>query len=252
MDRESLQWWNTPPTLPDEVREMSARCVRPDFSAIPLPAPGGLFESTHREPMNILLVDDHALFRQGFALTLARLWDEPIRVVEAASAESGLASVAAESFDLIFLDLGLPGLGGMEGLHALRKVCPTTCLVVLSALRGAGVVRQALLLGAQGYIPKTVSVDTLRDALRQILDGRVYTPIDAPGSDVDQRAEDMLTGRQVDVLAELCAGSTNREIAERLGMSENTVRVHATAVFRQLGVRSRTEAVLLAKRKGWF
>lgn len=203
--------------------------------------------------MKILLIDDHALFREGFKLMLANIWGMPPRVVEAGSAEAGLEAAAAEDFDLIFLDLGLPGLGGMEGLCAFRQRFPSICLVVLSAVDGSETVRQALLQGAQGYIPKTVSVEVMQDALGQILDGRIYTPIhhECAGNG-EARLDSILTPRQTEVLAELCAGRSNREIGEFLGMSENTVRVHVSATFRQLGVRSRTEAVLLAKRKGLF
>lgn len=200
--------------------------------------------------MNILLVDDHALFRDGFKLMLAKLWDTPPHIVEAGSAEAGLMAAGSESFDLIFLDLGLPGLDGLDGLRAFRRACPNTCLVVLSAIDGAEIVRQALLYGAQGYIPKTVNAETMDKALRQILDGRIYAPIATETEDGGTRLDHMLTPRQVEVLAELCAGRANRMIADQLGMSENTVRAHVSAIFRQLGVSSRTEAALLAKRKG--
>lgn len=200
--------------------------------------------------MNILLIDDHTLFREGFKLMLNGLWDEPPRITEVGSAEAGLDIVARETFDLIFLDMGLPGLDGLDGLRAFRHACPTTCLVVLSGIEGAEMVRQSLLYGAQGYIPKTMSSEAMFSALRQILAGQVYAPAAVAPADGGTRLEDILTSRQVEVLVELCAGRANREIAEQLGMSENTVRVHASAIFRLLGVRSRTEAVLLAKRKG--
>lgn len=211
-----------------------------------------VFEPTF-PPMKILLIDDHALFREGFKLMLGRVLPEVPRVVEVGSAEAGLAAASGEDFDLIFLDLGLPGLGGLDGVRAMRSQCPATCLVVLSAVDGSEVVRQALLYGAQGYLPKTIAAEEMREALNQILAGRVYSP-GCLREEVVQpdRLDQKLTTRQVEVLAELCAGKSNREIGDYLGMSENTVRVHVSAIFRELGVRSRTEAVLLAKRKGLF
>lgn len=199
--------------------------------------------------MRILLVDDHALFREGFKLMLARLWDEPPVVVEVGSAEAGLAAVGGQEFDLIFLDLGLPGLEGIDGLRAFRRACPATCLAVLSGVDGADTVRQALLYGAQGYIPKSVSAQVMEDALREILAGRIYAPATAAQAG-GERIDALLTARQAEVLSEVCAGRQNRGIADHLGMSENTVRAHLAAIFRQLGVRSRTEAALMAKRKG--
>lgn len=203
--------------------------------------------------MNILLIDDHALFREGFKLMLERCWDMPYHIVEVGTAEAGLEAVRHDTFDVIFLDMGLPGLGGMEGLRAFRRAQPTAALVVISAIEGSEIVRQALLLGAQGYIPKSADSETLRDALKRILDGEVYVPeVDTTPAGNAPRIEELLTPRQIEVLAEICAGRPNREIAEYLGMSDDTVRAHATALFRRLGVRSRTEALLLAKRRGWF
>lgn len=203
--------------------------------------------------MNILLIDDHALFREGFRLMLGRLLPNAHEVIESGSAEAALALAEKAAFDLVFLDLGLPGLGGLDGLRAIRRQCPDACLVVLSAVDGSEVVRQALFFGAQGYIPKTIAAEEMREALRRILDGQVYAPRHDSGEPADsERLDHKLTSRQVEVLAELCAGRSNREIGDYLGMSENTVRVHVSAIFRELGVRSRTEAVLLAKRKGLF
>lgn len=202
--------------------------------------------------MNILLVDDHSLFREGFKLMMERCWRMPLHIVEAGTAEDGLEEAAREAFDVIFLDMGLPGLGGIDCLRAFRTAQPNASLVVISAIEGAQVVRQALQCGAQGYIPKSVDSATLREALQRILDGEVYVPeLSATGGEGGS-LDDILTPRQAEVLAEICAGRTNREIAEYLGMSDDTVRAHVTAVFKRLDVRSRTEAVLLAKRRGWI
>ena len=203
--------------------------------------------------MNILFVDDHTLFREGFKIMLERCWDMPLHIVEVSTAEKGLEAAAQASFDVIFLDMGLPGgLGGIDCLRAFRLAQPDASLVVVSATEGAQVVRQAMQCGAQGYIPKSVDSDTLRDALQRILDGEIYVPEPPTPSDEGESLEALLTPRQAEVLAELCAGRTNREIGEYLAMSDDTVRAHVTAVLKRLDVRSRTEAVLLAKRKGWF
>jgi two-component system nitrate/nitrite response regulator NarL len=198
--------------------------------------------------MNILLVDDHALFREGFRLMLERSLQAPICVVEAGSVERGLEAARHERFDLIFLDLGLPGLDGMEGLRAFRDAHPAITLVVLSAITNADTAHEALQNGAQGYIPKTVSAAIMCDALEHILAGAIYVPL---ATAYTEEACAPLTGRQMAVLRELCAGRSNREIALRLNISEHTIRAHTTAIFSQINVRSRTEAVLLAKRKGW-
>ncbi len=202
--------------------------------------------------MKILFVDDHALFREGFKLMLARCWDLPLEIIEVASAESGLDAAAEQAFDVIFLDMGLPGLGGIDSLRAFRLAQPDASLVVISATEGAQVVRQAMQCGAQGYIPKSADSGVLREALARILDGEIYTPEPSAQHDTGDTLEALLTPRQAEVLAELCAGRTNREIGDYLAMSEDTVRAHVTALLKRLDLRSRTEAVLLAKRRGWF
>lgn len=198
--------------------------------------------------MNVVLVDDHALFREGFKLLLARLWGEDLSATEVSSVEDGLALPASLDTDMIFLDLGLPGLNGIEGLRAFRKRFPVTTIVVLSAVSGPEMVRQALAYGAQGYIPKSSSGEEMVAALRRIQDGQIYTPEPAPS-----RPNGIaFTPRQMEVLGELCAGRANREIAEQLGMSENTVRVHVATILHAFGVESRTAAVIEAKRRGLF
>jgi len=198
--------------------------------------------------MNILLIDDHALFRSGFKLMLERVCPPPLCIVEAGTVERGLLAAQEQAFDIVFLDLGLPGLSGLDGLRSMREACPNSALVVLSAIEDTDTIRLALSAGAQGYIAKTASADDICYAMLRVLSGQVYAPM----LDADQQeSRPLLTGRQMEVLTELCAGCTNKQIAERLGLSDNTVRVHTTTIFRLLNVRSRTEAVLLAKRKGW-
>lgn len=199
-------------------------------------------------PVNVLLVDDHALFRQGFKLLLERLLPQHSRIVEFGTAESGLAAAKQEHFDLIFLDLSLPGIGGMEAVSAFRQNCPASMLLVLSAIETPDIVESALAMGAKGYIPKTMSMESIGGVLDQVLAGKVFTPVTSTAS---HEAMPRLTGRQMEVLMEMSAGRTNKEIAQRLNISENTIRAHSSSMFALLGVRSRTEAVLLAKRKGW-
>ena len=114
--------------------------------------------------MRVVLVDDHELFREGFKLLLARVWGRDLQVVEVSSAEEGLRLPENLPADLVFLDLGLPGLGGLEGLEAFRKRFPTIPIVVVSAVVGREMVRNALACGAQGYLPKTASRQDMLDA----------------------------------------------------------------------------------------
>lgn len=198
--------------------------------------------------MHVVLVDDHALFREGFKLLLRRLWGDALSATEVSSAEDGLALPSNLLADLIFLDLGLPGLNGLDGLRAFRKRFPATAIVVLSGVSGPEVVRQALAYGAQAYIPKAVSAEQMMESLRRVMAGEIV----APPSSMASAQGPALTPRQMEVLGEICLGRSNREISAQLGMSENTVRVHVAHLFQALGVESRTGAALEAKRRGLF
>ncbi len=202
--------------------------------------------------MRLLVIDDHPLFRSGIADVLRDLGDA-ITVTEVDSCEEALGILQADSeFTLILLDLNLPGMDGMTGLSKLRDVAPATPIVVLSASENTAKIKQAINSGAKGYIPKSANREIILNALRLVLSGGVYLPVnimDVPipaGSSEEQP----LTPRQRDVLRWLARGKSNKEIAALLGMAENTVRVHVAAILKYLGVKNRTEAGYAATRRG--
>lgn len=199
--------------------------------------------------MRILIVDDHALFRAGMVLLLSRLAAE-VDVVEAGSAEEalGLGRADAADFALVLLDLNLNGALGLDRLRDLRQVFPGAAIVILSGVVSREAMLEARAKGAMGYIAKSVSADGMLEALRQVLRGQRHFPLMDPARPPETR----LTLRQRQVLELLCKGRPNKEIAQALGMSENTVRTHLMFTFRALGVRTRTEAALAARRLGWF
>lgn len=203
------------------------------------------------QALHILLVDDHGLFRDGFRLILERLWQDPLNFVDCETAAAGLEAMSKRHFDFIFLDLQLPDCDGLDCISAFRAAAPVSCLVVVSAVANAEVVRQAMKLGVRGYVPKSSSTDSIRSALQAIRAGDVLGlgPAEIAQSDRDN-LERPLTRRQLEVLIELGQGASNRNIAERLFMSENTVRVHLHSIFRLLGAKSRTQAVAAAKKRG--
>ena len=214
--------------------------------------------------MKILVVDDHPLIREALKQILGTL-DTGIQVIEAASADDALAiSESNPNLNLILLDLGLPGKGGMEALPLLRERSPHVPVVVFSANDVPDVVRRAIDAGAMGFIPKTSSNSLLINALRFVLAGGVYLPIEvlrqpsgstapfpaaAPGHAYNTR--DLgLTERQAQVLALLVQGMSNKMLCRELGLAEGTVKVHVAAVLKALGVASRTQAVLAVSRLG--
>jgi DNA-binding NarL/FixJ family response regulator len=202
--------------------------------------------------MRVLVCDDHSLFREGLRLLLEKL-DATMDVTLTASAEEALAATRESTFDLILLDWHMDGLGGARALEALRESAPLTRVVVLSGDRNADLVRNAVDLGAAGFIPKDSPPAQLMIAVKTIADGGVYLPSAGLGSSHTRDVRDafpMLTERQADVLRAALRGSSNKLIARELGISDGTVKTHLRAIYQELGTRNRTEAVYMAAEQG--
>lgn len=204
--------------------------------------------------MKLLIVDDHALFRDGLAL-LVGLEFPALELLQAGSLAQAQALLADHpDVRLVLLDLGLPDAAGLGALTLLHQLSDQAPCVVLSAEESPAVVMAALDAGAAGFIPKTTQSDTMLAALRTILAGGVYLPPcvtgqarpPAPGGE----ATTGLSDRQMDVLRLLLEGKSNKHIGRELGLSESTVKTHLSAIFRRLNVSSRTQAVVAASQLG--
>jgi DNA-binding NarL/FixJ family response regulator len=209
--------------------------------------------------MNILLIDDHALFREGLKFLLRSL-DAALEVDEAGDCAKALEHASRRAYDLVLLDLKMPGVAGLDALAALREAIPAAPLVVLSGEDNPGVVRAAIERGAMGFIPKSSTPEVLIQALRLVLARGVYLPpavLDAaraPAALPEQPSADRvlpgLTPRQMDVLRCVIQGKSNKIIARELDVSEGTVKAHLSSVLRALDARNRTEAVYAAAKLG--
>ena len=211
--------------------------------------------------VSLLVVEDHALVREGIVQTLRRL-ESGVSVVETADCDAASALLEkGQVFDLMLLDLGLPGLDGLTFLGTLRKRYPDMPIVILSAYDDPHTVNKAMKAGAAGFIPKTCSSERLLAALRDVLAGRVFSPELFPGAAAvaspfapmggdAEPSEFGLTERQAEVLGLMARGKSNRDIAEVLGLSEGTVKIHITAIFKALGVSSRTQAMVVIAQQG--
>ncbi|HEV7372334.1 response regulator transcription factor [Arenibaculum sp.] len=209
--------------------------------------------------MRILIGDDHLLFREGLRRLLEQLGADN-SFADASTFDEVLAMVeAGEVFDLILIDLQMPGWPGFSGIEQLCGTVPDTPVVVVSASESQGDVRASLDAGASGYIPKSSSVKIMLSALHLVLAGGIYLPPSVIGADTaaattanggaPQRiaaTAQLLTQRQWEVLSCLREGKSNKQIAYELGLSEGTVKIHVTAIFKTLGVKNRTQAVIVA------
>ncbi len=199
----------------------------------------------------IVIADDHPLFRNALFQSL-QMAISGANLIEADSQNSlFLLLEKTDDVDLLLLDLKMPGSNGMSGLIQLRQQYPELAIVVISASEEDCVVQQVYNHGAFGFIPKSSDMQTLLNALKQILNGEPYFPTTITPNDHHQQLATKiaaLTPQQYKVLTMLTEGSLNKQIAYDLSVSEATIKAHMTAIFRKLNVKNRTQAVILLQQ----
>lgn len=202
-------------------------------------------------PPRVLIADDHPLYCDALRAVVPQACPGA-NISEANSQEQVLAAVAGgREFNLVLLDLNLPGATGLSCLSAIRRTAPTTPIVVVSAVGDPKIMQDVIMAGASAFIPKSAPGQVLINALRVILAGGTYMPtgiVAALRSADGAAARNELTLRQRRVLELLATGLSNKRIARELGISEITVKAHVTAIFRKLGVVNRVQAGLEARR----
>lgn len=199
----------------------------------------------------ILVADDHPLFRAA-VLHALRESLPGVRVLEAASASALVETMAHElQVDLVLLDLAMPGARGLSSLVHLRGERPEVPVVVISSNDHPRTIRRAQQFGAVGFIPKSSPPEAIGAAVRAVLDGGDwFPPLTAERSEADAELATrlaQLTPQQFRVLLSLADGLLNKQIAHELGLAENTVKVHVTAILKKLGCHSRTQAAVMVK-----
>ncbi|MBC7001248.1 response regulator transcription factor [Photobacterium sp. BZF1] len=200
----------------------------------------------------IVIADDHPLFRNALFQSV-HMAISGANLLEADSLDSLLTLLDKEDdVDLLLLDLKMPGANGMSGLIQLRSQYPDLPIVVISASEEPSVIRQVRSHGAFGFIPKSSDMRALISSLNQVLDGEPVFP-EGLGEDNDELTEltdkiAALTPQQYKVLGMLSDGLLNKQIAYELNVSEATIKAHMTAIFRKLGVKNRTQAVILLQQ----
>ena len=199
------------------------------------------------------MADDHPLYREALVRGVVSCFPAA-RVEEVDMLESLLDLLRRESgVDLVVLDLKMPDTHGFSGLSVLRSEYPQLPVAVVSAAEQPAVIERAMRLGAAAFIPKSTPNAKLQEALRAVIGGSTWTPVDLYASgahdellEADRRLA-QLTTQQLRVLDLLSQGLLNKQIAHELGVAEATVKSHVSAIMRKLGVNNRTQAVLLAR-----
>jgi DNA-binding NarL/FixJ family response regulator len=201
-----------------------------------------------------LIADDHPLFREALISALRPLFDN-VEIIQSDNLDSTLEALKQNpDFDLVLLDLNMPGCDRFYGLIRVSKDFPEVPVAVISASDSIEVVSKVMSLGAKGFIPKATPTHTIADALKQIMNGNNWLPEGmqtsieqgAPVIDIAKQVGE-LTPKQFQVLQLLQNGLLNKQIAFDLNITEATVKAHISALFRKLNVNTRTQAVLLLK-----
>lgn len=207
------------------------------------------------DSIRVLVADDHPLFRQGVVQVLSAEPDLTV-IGEAGSGEEALRLAIAELPDLVVIDLGMPGGGGLVAIREIARACPAIQILVLTVSEDPADLMDALASGARGYVLKGASALGLVYAVRIVAGGDAYVSAALAGAmlydmthhDADDPM-DQLTTREQEMLELLAEGLTNREIGERLCIAEKTVKHYMTNVLQKLQVRTRLQAALLAQKR---
>jgi DNA-binding NarL/FixJ family response regulator len=210
---------------------------------------------TQSPEYRLIIADDHPLFRDALRGAIEGVL-ERATIEEAGSFDDLMKCLAARAeADLILLDLAMPGVSGFSGLIYLRAQHPEIPVLIVSASDDAVTIRRAIDFGASGFMPKRLGVEQLRDAVRQVMGGEIWTPadVDMSGGGDPEAAKlrdrlATLTPQQVRVLMMLSEGLLNKQIAYELNVSEATIKAHVSAILQKLNVESRTQAVIAASR----
>ncbi|MBE6452371.1 MAG: response regulator transcription factor [Alphaproteobacteria bacterium] len=206
--------------------------------------------------MKILIADDHALFRDGLSLHVEKFAPKAIILQAANFSQAVKIAQSTPDLNLIIIDLDMPDMDWADGIRTLQETAPDTRLVIISATEDVRNIKKALDMGVSGYIPKRSDTKVITSALHLILEGGTYLPpsIMEQASKVvastQSRNNKLLTPRQEEVLSYVAEGMSNKQIAYKMSVSEATVKLHINALLRAIGATNRTQAVIIAQKRG--
>lgn len=206
-------------------------------------------ESKAPAKIRVFSVDDHPLLREGLEAVIN---NEPdmVLIAQAANGREAIQRFREHRPDVTLMDLRLPDMSGIDTMIVIRSEFPDARIVMLTTFEGDVEIQRALAAGARGYVLKNMPPKELAEAVRQVHAGRKRIPPDVAAQLAEHMGDEALTERERDVLRHVAGGNRNRDIGERLSISEETVKVHMKHIMEKLGASDRTQAVAIAVRRG--
>lgn len=199
--------------------------------------------------IRVFCVDDHPLLREGIA-TLINSQPDMELVGEAENGQQAIQLFKKHRPDVTLMDLRLPDMSGIDALIAIRSEAPQGRVIMLTTFEGDVEIHRALQAGARGYLLKNMPPEELLNIIREVHAGKKRIPPEVASQLVEHMGEESLSQREIEVLREVAGGNRNREIAEKLFISEETVKVHIKHIMEKLGATDRTQAVAISIRRG--
>lgn len=200
-------------------------------------------------PIRVLIADDHPVVRSGLVMILQQAMGIEV-VAEAGTGLEAIALFGQHRPDVVLMDLKMPEMGGVEAIATIRQTHPDVRIIILTTYDGDEDIFRGLSAGARGYLLKNVTRQALIEAIERVHAGQTYIPIEVGARLAERMGSPQLTPRERDVLLLLTEGKSNQEIAAALVVSEGTVKFHVNGILRKLNVCDRTQAVLVALKRG--
>lgn len=207
--------------------------------------------TNENKSIRLLVADDHPVLREGLAALIASQPDMTL-VAEAATGKDAVDLFKVHRPDVTIMDLRLPDINGIDAICLIREFSPNARIIVLTTYLGDVLANRALRAGAHAFLLKATLRTELLDTIRAVNRGQKRVPVEVASEMAEYSADDSLTPREIEVLEQVASGNSNKAIADRLEITEDTVKSHIRSILNKLGANDRTHAVTIALRRGFL